>query len=440
MKTNFNLKKKKSNKKTLVLIVVRWNNQKLTYSTQEFIHPKFWEDDKMKKNFQRAKITREFPEYPEFNFRLDSIEANVNDVFRQFLNDNDNKLPTVKEFKELLDIRLRKVQNKEKLDLFGFIKQLITDAKNRYNTKTGKIVSISTIVAYQNCYNVLREYSNKKRQRIDFDTIDLNFYHEYTEYLTKELNLANNTVGKHIKNIKTFMNDAYERGLHNNISFRSRKFKVISEQTNSTYLDEKELDEVFKLDLSANPKYERVRDLFIVGCWTGLRFSDFSNIQERNIVGDSIEISTIKTGEVVIIPIHKTVAKIMEKYKGKYPNSLPPSVSNAKTNKYLKEIGKLIDCLNVGFQKKITKGGVQIVTEYKKHEVLVTHTARRSFATNLYKSGLSSITIMKITGHRTERAFLRYIKVTPNENAKLLQQHWIKMENTEKQIAETVQI
>lgn len=437
MKTNFNLKEKNSNEETLIYLIIRWDKRKLKYSTKESIYPKFWETDIEKRNFQRAKETKQFPEYPEFNAGLDWIESTTKNVFRQFLNDN-NRQPNVEELRELLDIRLRNIQQKQKKDLFGFVEQFISEAKSRFNSETGKALAKGTINIYQTTLNTLKEYATKKRKRIDFDIIDLNFYQEYTEYLAKERNLANNTVGRHIKTIKTFLNDAAERGFHKNFSFKSKKFKIITEQTDAIYLNAQELDELFKLNLSDNTRLERVRDLFLVGCWTGLRFSDFSTIEKRHIQDEFIEIRTKKTDETVVIPIHNNVKLIMEKYKGKYPNSLPPSISNVKTNRYLKEVGKMLECLQVNVRTSITKGGVLLTSNNKKYELLVTHSARRSFATNLYKSGLSSITIMKITGHRTERAFMKYIKVTPNENAKLLQQHWLKMEKTEKQIIELV--
>jgi len=77
--------------------------------------------------------------------------------------------------------------------------------------------------------------------------------------------------------------------------------------------------------------------------------------------------------------------------------------------------------------KSITKGGKRITEAHPKWELVTSHTARRSFATNLYKSGFPSISIMGITGHRTEKAFLKYIKVTPEEHAMLLQKHWSKV-------------
>ena len=437
MKTNFNLRNQKGTGETLIFIVIRWEKRKLMYSTRETIDPKFWETDKEKRNFQRAKETKQFPEYPEFNAGLDWIESTAKNAFRQFLNDNKRQ-PNVEELKELLDIRLRKAQQKQKKDLFGFIELFISEAKKRFNSGTGKHLAKGTIGIYSNTLLTLKEYANKKRKRIDFDTIDLNFYHEYMDYLSKEMNLANNTVGRHIKTLKAFLNDAAEREFHTNLSFKSKKFKVLTEQTDSIYLDDQELDELYKLDLTGNTKLEMVRDLFLVGCWTGLRFSDFSTIEAKHIHGNFIEIRTKKTDEVVVIPIHRTVKLIMEKYKGRYANSLPPAICNVKTNKHLKEVGKMLECLHVEVQTSITKGGALLTSTNKKYELLVTHTGRRSFATNLYKSGLSSITIMKITGHRTERAFLTYIKVTPNENAKLLQQHWLKLENKEQQIAELI--
>jgi integrase len=113
---------------------------------------------------------------------------------------------------------------------------------------------------------------------------------------------------------------------------------------------------------------------------------------------------------------------------------LPKSISNQKTNDYLKELGKLEDkkgkkllhSLNTIVSKSFTKGGVRVIENYQKWELLSSHTARRSFATNEYLAGTPTITIMAITGHKTEKAFLKYIKLTPNEHAKLLKLHWLK--------------
>lgn len=425
-KFNFNLRKASSDRATAINLIIRWNNNRLMYSTRESIKPKFWETDKEKKNFQRAKETRQFPEYPEFNLRLDHIESTAKSAFRQFQNDRGGRQPSIEELKEILDIKLRDVEVKKKQNLFDFIEQYIEEAKGRTHSKTGKKLSRFTIHMYKRSLETLRDFSTKYRIRTDFDTIDLTFYYQYLSYLTKDLQLANNTAGSRIRDLKIFLNDAVERGLNTNMAFKSKKFKKIVEDTYEIYLTETELQEMEELDLSWNKKLDRTRDLFILGCWTGLRFYDYTHLEKQNIGEDNIEIKTSKTGEPVVIPIHKSVRKILNKYKGVTHNSLPPSLSNVVMNKHLKELGKLIPSLHEEVKKTITKGGVFMEFYKKKYELLKTHTARRSFSSNAYKSGLSTITIMRITSHRTEQNFMRYIKLTPDEFANQVRDHWEK--------------
>ena len=129
-----------------------------------------------------------------------------------------------------------------------------------------------------------------------------------------------------------------------------------------------------------------------------------------------------QTGDGVVIPVHPAVNKIISKYNGE----LPRSISNQKTNQFLKEMAKKVEVLKTPVSISFTKGGLKLSETFEKWELITSHTARRSFATNEYLAGTPSLTIMAITGHKTEKAFLRYIKLTPNEHAKLLKQHWDK--------------
>ena len=141
-----------------------------------------------------------------------------------------------------------------------------------------------------------------------------------------------------------------------------------------------------------------------------------------------IKIKTVKMNNSVVIPIHPFVRKIMTKYKKHYSNSLPPALSNQITNDYLKDIGKIAK-LNENIQTSHIKGAERITVVYPKHELLTTHTARRSFATNLYLADFPAISIMNITGHKTEKAFLKYIKVTPEQYAQKLKKFWSVQKN-----------
>jgi integrase len=238
--------------------------------------------------------------------------------------------------------------------------------------------------------------------------------------------MARNSTGRHIKTLKAWLSEATEKGFNKNLTFKSKRFKKTTEVSEAVYLNFQELDEIERLDLSHNPKLDRVRDLFIVGCYTGLRFSDLSNLESENIKERTIEVITAKTSERVIIPIHKSVRKVLQKYNGVYKNNLPPCMSNTNMNRYIKEFCQFVDSLHCEVQLGITKGGVYTKTNYKKYELICSHTCRRSFATNMYRMGVSPLTIRRITGHKSSRVFEEYVKLSVDQHADLLHEEWSK--------------
>jgi integrase len=318
---------------------------------------------------------------------------------------------------DLVD-EINNVVNKSNKTLMGFINDYIEAAV--YKVKHG------TIKSYKTTQSVLKKFQAHRRKRIDFDSIDLNFHDEYTAYLSKNLNYSGNTVGKHVKNLKVFMGEAKERGLTNNTDYLKKGFRVFKEDIDNIYLSEDEIRKLFDLDLSQNERMAFARDLFIVGCYTGLRFSDFSQIKRENIRNGMITLRTQKTNELITIPVHPLVEVIMNKYKGKYANSLPPAFANQIMNGYLKDIGKLAELEESVLVSK-TIAGKKASRTFKKHELITTHTARISLATTLFLQEFTAISIMKITGHRSEKNFMNYIKMTPHQNAEKLRKHWEKV-------------
>lgn len=277
-----------------------------------------------------------------------------------------------------------------------------------------------------NTYRVVRSYKitinslKEFNQSLEWNDINLEFYDKYVQFL-KNQNLAKNTIADRIKVLKTLCNAALERKIHTNTDFKSNGFKKETEPSLNIYLNETELSKIYKLDLNNKPYLDRVRDMFLIGCWTGCRFSDLHKITTDNIDGNFIRIEQQKTEKRVIIPLHPVVKMILNKYNG----VLPEMISNQKFNNYIKEVAKLAE-IKGKISKSITKGGSRETNIIDKHKMVSSHTARRSFATNLYKSGLPSITIMAITGHSTESAFLSYIKVTEEEHAEIIMKHWNK--------------
>jgi integrase len=186
----------------------------------------------------------------------------------------------------------------------------------------------------------------------------------------------------------------------------------------SIYLTESELAIMY--NKSGLPPYlERVRDVFLIGCYTGLRFSDLSKLNKENITNDNtIKIKTIKTDKWIEVPIHPFVREIFMKYN----YQLPKTPTNQKFNDYVKLVAKRAEIKELVTLER-SKGNFIIGQTIEKYELVTSHTARRSFATNAFLADMPSISIMKITGHKTESAFMRYIKMSSKDNAIKMRAH-----------------
>jgi len=349
----------------------------------------------------------------------DKKNAKIRELSNHILKELTNAIPSKQWLEEAID----KFHNPEKYEhkqetLFTFIEEFIAKAPTRINPKSGQPVCYKMQREYERTFYYLKGFADKNKCTIDFKDIDLDFYHDFILYL-QSLNKAKNTIGKKIQTLKIFLNAATDANVNTNMSYKSHRFTVISEESDNIYLNEEELKTMYELDLTKNKRLERVRDLFIVGCWTGLRYGDWHKVNSKSIDDGFIEIRQSKTSNPVIIPVHTNVLNILDKYDG----VLPSMISDQKLRDYLKEVAEMAG-ITEEVEKTITKGGITRTTKYKKWQRVGTHTARRSFATNMYKRGIPTITIMAITGHKTETSFLKYIKVTPREHAEKMREMW----------------
>jgi integrase len=413
---NYYLSKSESKEKPIRLYI-RWKKNTLRYNINEVVDKKYWQNDSTKKNYQRA--LKGYNGYFELNSSLDVYIESAKRVFRLLKIENGNTEPTLIELKKSLDKEFNKGVQKGKPTLLSHYQTYIDIARTKY--------SIKTVQWYENSLKVLKEFQ-KEFGSIDFDNIDMVFYDDYIDFLTFDKGYRLNTIGKHIQNLKAVLTSATERGYNTNLNYKSKSFKKPSEESTQIHLTSKEVEDMYKIDLSNNKRLERVRDLFIVGCYTGLRFGDLSKIRKENIRGNLINLDVNKTGQKgLIIPIHPTVKEIMNKYKDN-ENSLPPTISGDKTRAYLKEIGQMLPSLNDYVLLSYKQLGKNKTTKEKKYNLIGTHTARRSFSTNMYEdeNGIDMITIMAITGHKTPKQFLSYIKTSPREYALKFNKVWEK--------------
>lgn len=263
--------------------------------------------------------------------------------------------------------------------------------------------------------------------KITFDIFGGVFYDQLVRYLTNEIpimrrarvikGLRTNTVGKTIKQLKTFIKDRIQKKIIPSIDLSC--FKTLEEEVDSVYLNLKELSKIHRLDLLSNPGLIKYRDIFIVGCLTGFRFSDYSTLNRNQLKNGMLHVRQNKTGATVVVPLREDARKILvEKYQMQMPR-----VSLTNFNYYIKEVIKLalIDEPIVITHKR----GNKLIEETRPNYAWVSsHTARRSFCTNEYLSGTPSDLIMAISGHKSEKAFKKYIKADTIKKASMIKKLW----------------
>ena len=378
---------------TYVFLYFYYKGQRLKYSTGEKVCPEAWGKG-------RAIPNRKYPTYTDVNLRLNRLQDLTIEIYRE----REGLIDPV-EFRRELDYRMgyavRLEDEKGKItSLLGFIETALQERSKQPNAKKSSIQSVSKVQKH------LTTYASEKGKKLDFNEINQAFFHDFKAWLfAPPRNLQTNYVHKLFSMVKMFMRDAKRRGYHSSDAFET--FKIAKEKTTKIALSFGELENLFSLDLSGNLRLERVRDLFLIGAYSGLRFSDFSRLRPEhiaNVEGEKmIAITTQKTGEQVFIPLFPILEILLEKY-----DFAVPTISGQKMNDYLKELGQV-----AGMDEKLlvtnSAGGRRQEKEMEQWEKLTTHVARRSFATNFYRAGLPAYQIMKITGHKTEQAFREYI-------------------------------
>ncbi len=258
--------------------------------------------------------------------------------------------------------------------------------------------------------------------------LDRTFYYEFVSFLYNK-GYKKNTVGYFIKNLKAVLNSLPFTQRASCELLHDKECKKEKEDIANIYLNEDELAKIANLELSGH--LDKARDQFLLLCWTGCRYSDLGKLNKDNIVirngREYFKIEQQKTQATPTIPVFPVVHAIMEKYDYCVPNPM----SDQKLNEYVKEVAKLA---GLDGEVKIThtekkNGKVQrVVRRYKQWECVKVHTARRSFATNMYLRNFPTLMIMRITGHASEKAFLGYIKVSEDENAERMMKQFEEME------------
>jgi integrase len=290
---------------------------------------------------------------------------------------------------------------------FQFIEEYIQKAN----------VSDGTKKDYTNTLTHLKNFDAYRGKTVSWKSMGYEYYMELISYL-KSTGKKGSTIDKIIKNLKLFLAQAdlddninVNQDFRKIVSGRSLFAKVDKEEAEHVYLDEDEIKQI--TDAALDNRLGEIRDLFIIGCWTGLRISDLSRLKSENISDGLLRIKAQKTKHEVIIPVTDELQRVLDKY----PDRLPKTLTDQYYNRQLKEVAKQAG-ITEPVMAEVKRGGMTVTMQVPKYELVTRHTARRSFATNLYRRGIPSSQLMFLTGHKTEDAFLRYIRVSKEDNAR----------------------
>ncbi|MFC7669742.1 hypothetical protein ACFQT0_22015 [Hymenobacter humi] len=229
--------------------------------------------------------------------------------------------------------------------------------------------------------NIIREYVEETNTVWEMETLSNDAVTAWQMWLMKEKNYKNSTLGKQVKKLKQFLKNSPTGAPHVNLSNVApiHEMRVSSAIVTITAT---EMAQLYRLDLSQSPRLERVRDLFILQCYTGLRYSDVIRLQRADISGGFIRLETQKVVDGTNIPLFTQAEAILEKYGY---NLAPLAISNPKQNKYLKELLSLTSTLEaIPTLKREVKlpeerGTVRKYPTAPLYTVISTHCARKSF-------------------------------------------------------------
>jgi len=411
------------NPSTLYIRFINGRSFDITCSTNLSVDPSQWDSkksnyknlssisDRVKKQAKFEKLKIGILEAYNDSFMMgDIIDKNwLNNAVSSYFNrpKQEKRLSIEKHYVYYSDFALWWIENKAP----------------KCKTDKNKMLSKRVIMQYQSFLKIWKSFEGQKAYKIQ--DVSNEILDQFTTFMTSK-DYASNTTKRQIARAKFFISRAKTEGIKTDPTYQDRVFvEKDQEEIDHPYLNEKEIDSVYDLDLSNDLSLDNIRDNAIIGLWTGLRISDFNkNLDISNIDGDYIRIKTQKTGAWVTIPLHPQVRKVIKKRHG----NLPVKTSDKHFNEQIKVI-----CMLAEIDQQI-KGGVIVVDEktkekrkvyglHKKYKLVSSHICRRSFASNLF-GHISNRDLMNICGWAKEDMMLHYIKKTKTESADELKKYW----------------
>ena len=407
-----------SRKKDGVLIVenvpirmrVNFASKRIEFTTGYRIDAAKWDTDKQRvRNGCTNKLKQSAS---EINASLLGYYTEVQEIFKKF--EVEEIMPTPEQIKEAFNALHRPIEEVKprKSTPNAFYKvfdEFVRDC-GRQNDWTD-----STYEKFAAVKNHLMNF----RDGLTFDFFDEKGLNDYVTYLRDVKEMRNSTIGKQLSFLKWFLRWAFKKGLHQNNAYDSYKPKLKSTQKKIIFLTWEELNKLREFEIpAAKQALDRVRDVFLFQCFTGLRYSDVFNLRRSDIKGDYIEVTTVKTSDSLIIELNKHSKAILDKYKDVSfeDDKVLPVITNQKMNDYLKELAELAG-IDEPVRQTYYRGNERIDEVTPKYALLGTHAGRRTFICNALALGIPPQVVMKWTGHSDYKAMKPYIDIADDIKA-----------------------
>ena len=391
---------------------VNFASKRIEFTTGYRIDASKWDTDKQRvKNGCSNKLKQSAS---EINASLLEYYTEIQSIFKRF--EVEDVMPTPEQIKKAFNALHKPVSEEPKpkkealpCDFFQVFDDFVEDC-GRQNNWTD-----STFEKFAAVKNHLTNF----REGLTFEFFDERGLNDYISYLRDVKEMRNTTIGKQLSFLKWFLRWAFKKGVHQNNAYDSYKPKLKSTQKKIIFLTWDELNRLREFKIPSNKQaLERVRDVFLFQCFTGLRYSDVFNLRRSDIKGDHIEVTTVKTSDSLIIELNKHSKAILDKYKDVAfeDDKVLPVITNQKMNDYLKELAELAG-IDEPVRQTYYRGNERIDEVTPKYALLGTHAGRRTFICNALALGIPPQVVMKWTGHSDYKAMKPYIDIADDIKA-----------------------
>ncbi len=386
-------------------------NNRIDFSTGYRIDVAKWDNDKQRvKNGCTNKLKQSASDINTDILKYYTIIQNIFKIF-----ETQNIFPTAEQIKKEFNISKKSIKDGNDqveiviVDFMQVFDEFVKECGRQNNWTEATYEKFDTTKSHLKVFN----------PNITFDYFDEFGLNEYVIFLRETKKMRNSTIGKQLGFLKWFLRWADKKGYNKVKAYSFFKPKLKSTPKKVIFLNWEELTKLRDYKIPETKQYlERIRDVFLMTCYSGLRYSDVYNLRRSDIKAEHIEITTVKTADSLIIELNDHSKAILDKYKD-IPfkdNKVLPVISNQKMNDYLKELAELAE-INEPVRETYYRGNERIDDVTPKYAVLGTHAGRRTFICNALSLGIPAQVIMKWTGHSDYKSMKPYIDVADNIKA-----------------------